>query len=146
MPFGGGGGGGEVVSFVKEWNLGICVWSVGNVFADSLGILLKEGGIFIEEYVAIAPGRLLCVDVIWGGKKFRFIYVYAPCNITERFSFLKCLPVLLMMNRCVVLNGDFNCSLDDGVVGGRRDFSAAFLIDLLVKFNLVDVFKKCWVQ
>ena len=63
-----------------------------------------------------------------GGRLIGLINVHAPCNITERLAFLKLLPDLLATNKRVVLGGDFNVSLDEGVVGGRRDFSVLFFL------------------
>ena len=138
------GGGKDVATFMKDWKWGPSVWSVGNVHADGLGILFKGGGVFIEEFISVVPGRLLCVDVLWGGGKFRLLNVHAPCNISERLGFFKMIPEFLATNRTIILGGDFNVSLEEGVVGSRRDFSVNFLKkEILVKFSLVDCFRAC---
>ena len=137
------GGSNDVKMFVGDWALGPSVWSVGNVFADGLGFLFK-GGVYIEEFLTIVPGKLLCVDVLWGREAYRLINVHAPCNITERLAFFKLIPDLLATNKRVVLGGDFNFSLDEGVVGGRRDFSVLFFKkEVLGKFSLSDCFRAC---
>ena len=70
-----------------------------------------------------------------GGGKFRLLNVHAPCNISDHLGFFKMIPEFLATNRTIILGGDFNVSVEEGVVGGRRDFSVQFLTkEILVKF------------
>lgn len=52
----------DIRTFSKEWTSGASYWSIGNVHSDGLGVLFKDKGFIMEDFVSLVPGRLLVVD------------------------------------------------------------------------------------
>lgn len=132
----------DTITFTKEWTSGVSYWSIGNVHSDGLGIVFKNNGFMIENYVSLVPGRLQCLDARWGEYRFRFINVYAPCVRSKRLDFFKNLPNLWDTNRCVIMGGDFNITLDSLEKNGEVDFSGIYLKKELKEHSLQDAYRE----
>lgn len=96
-------------------------------------------------------GRLICCDLSFHSRNWRFICVYAPSKVSDRKAFFLSLAPLLDTDRDLVLLGDFNCvchSRDHSYLTNRYDAIATFLHQLTEDHNLRDVgaYTPSWVR
>ena len=133
---------GDVGLFSQEWKWGPSAWSVGNVHADGLGILVKGWKWTIRESVDIVAGRAMFVDLEVDSARFRVINVYGPTRSGRRLEVFRELTASLNTTRRIILAGDFNVSLDGGGTGsGGVDYSARALAEVVRDYALVDIFR-----
>ncbi|KAK3553802.1 hypothetical protein QTP70_012239 [Hemibagrus guttatus] len=82
----------------------------------------------------VVPGRIVCVDEVWRGIKFRAIGVYAPCGGGQWQGFFRLLEPLLCTNRQLLVGGDFNVDVE---AEGRRE-----LAQVMMGVGLTDAFRR----
>lgn len=135
---------GDCKKFMKEWKHGPSFWNIGNVHSDGVGILFKGQDCQIQERMIVVPGRVMYVDGIVRGEKFRFINMYAPTGKSERLEVFKKIPDILATNRKIVFGGDFNTAIDDLNRDhiNVKDFSASYLKKVTGDFELVDGYRE----
>ena len=128
--------------FLRSGSGGPSAWSVGNVHADGLGILVKGLKWTIRDSVDIVAGRAMFVDLDVDLARFRVINVYGPMRSGRRLVVFRELNASLNTSRRIILAGDFNVSLDGGGTGsGGLDYSARALAELVRDYALVDTFR-----
>lgn len=132
-----------------EWGL----WWKGN-FALShdtrnsagVAILFSESGniLKVEE---IVKGRLLLTQIEYKGIEFVFVKVYAPNNGPERLEFFMGLRNVIEKyddNACLILEGDWNCTIDfvvDRSGEEPHNKSSDALKKVINEFQLTDVWR-----
>lgn len=104
----------DVSVFSREWTKGGAYWSVGGVHSSMVGILFGDRGFTVEEVFTVVQGRILGIDCVWGGRKLRVVCVYAPVTAPQRVEAFQELAKVLIMNRVLIVGGDFNVDLEGG--------------------------------
>uniref|UniRef100_A0A672Y4V7 Endonuclease/exonuclease/phosphatase domain-containing protein n=1 Tax=Sphaeramia orbicularis TaxID=375764 RepID=A0A672Y4V7_9TELE len=90
------------------WTKGKCIISIGEDKADGVGIFFRTHDIVIIRRRDIIPGRLLMIDCLYQGDKYRIINVYTAPEARKKTKLFKRLRELLMVGYKVILSGDFN--------------------------------------
>lgn len=126
----------DIKKFTKEWGKGESRWGVGGVHSTGVGILFGRREFKIEQCFSVVQGRVLLVDFVWKGVKFRVTNVYAPSDPVGRKDLFLGLDTILCTNRTLILGGDFNISFDKG-----RDISLRALSSAIDGFGLCDSFR-----
>lgn len=90
-----------------------------------------------------SDGRITCVDTFLGGRKVRFINVYAPVTRSSTNEYFKNLWNYMPKKPPCVVVGDFNCVLDSnrdirGPGQGKSHYHARELKKLLTYYNMSD--------
>uniref|UniRef100_A0A3Q4B746 Endonuclease/exonuclease/phosphatase domain-containing protein n=1 Tax=Mola mola TaxID=94237 RepID=A0A3Q4B746_MOLML len=73
-----------------------------------LGIFFKKHDVTITKRRDMIPGRLLLIDCLYLGHKFRLINVYTASERTKKMLFLKKLREIVNVGFSLILCGDFN--------------------------------------
>lgn len=134
---------GDESAWLLEWQGGVYM---SHLSSNSSGVAILLAPTFQPEIVGVhdvVPGRLLHLAVRLDGVAMHFINVYAPRRGVMQTRLFRQLSTLLSSidpGDCVILGGDFNCTLEvEDRSGLQRDpASAKTLKELVGSFDLVD--------
>lgn len=91
-------------------------------------------------------GRAALLDALIGGEVWRFLVIYAPNDMTQRYAFFESLSQYFGATGNLVLLGDFNCVLSAGDRSSSRDdvdSSADYLRGIVEAFGMCDAADSC---
>ena len=91
-------------------------------------------------------GRLILLNLEISKKQFTIVNVYAPNDVNERIIFFRrvhsFIDTYAINEGNLIVGGDFNCVLSgDDRMSGKMDKSTEALKNVLVKLNVVDIWR-----
>uniref|UniRef100_A0A3Q3VXC6 Endonuclease/exonuclease/phosphatase domain-containing protein n=1 Tax=Mola mola TaxID=94237 RepID=A0A3Q3VXC6_MOLML len=121
------------------WNgqcFGILLW---------LGIFFKNHDVTITKIRHIIPGRLLLIDCLYLGQKFRLINVYTAPERTKKMQLFKKLREIVNVGFNLILCGDFNTVTKDQDRIAATPFQIAregkLLVEVCKSASLSDLYR-----
>ena len=99
------------------------------------------------SFQEIIPGYLASLDFVDNNIELTLINVYAPSKGTDRRSVFKRLRLYMRqldLQKCIVMGGDFNCTLQPARdQNGAEPYpgSARLLLDIIRDFSLQDIWQ-----
>lgn len=133
----------------KMWWEGNIFFSHGSNVSGGVAILFaKDLNMKVISLREIEKGRVLVVQVEIMGLIFVFVNIYAPNKGAERINLFKKLDDGLKVvdkNECLVLGGDWNCTLDFTMDrNGEEPYppSANVLSNIIRDYELVDIWRE----
>uniref|UniRef100_A0A3Q3WQ38 Endonuclease/exonuclease/phosphatase domain-containing protein n=1 Tax=Mola mola TaxID=94237 RepID=A0A3Q3WQ38_MOLML len=107
--------------------------------ADRVGIFFENHDVTIAKRRDIIPGRLLLIDYLYLGHKFRFINVYTAPERTKKMQLFKKLREIVNVAFNLILWGDFNTVTEDQDRIAVTPFQIALK---LLLFHSTEIFSK----
>ena len=130
----------------KNW-VGKWFWSFGSSNSRGVGIFLSCNLNFhLDHFYYDTEGRIILVDITIDVVKFRLLNVYLPNSATERKDFINELDNYLLVNRALIIGGDWNfvenTKLDRNTVPDNvGTFGKVEISKLKSDFHLIDPFR-----
>ena len=130
----------------KDWK-GNSFWSHGTNLSKGVAFLIKDQATLKTlAYDIYEAGRLISLKLDINDQKIQILNIYAPNNPSERKKFIKRLSEYLDDTCCHILAGDFNCVLDGKLdrkpQSSNREPGISELVEIMLNFNLVDIYRK----
>ncbi|MGH0177545.1 UNVERIFIED_CONTAM: hypothetical protein FKN15_075286, partial [Acipenser sinensis] len=134
-------------NWLLEWGGRV---SFSHLTSTSCGVATLFSGSFLPtvlDVVDVEPGRLLHHRIRDGDRIVHLVNVYAPSTGPARVQFFRRMSTYMnniSADECVVLGGDFNCTLEAADrVGGQEHYplSSAALRELTAQLSLVDIWR-----
>lgn len=120
----------------------VCISQSQGASAGCFLLIRKQLNHSLTSLRVDGEGRLICCDISFHSRHWRFICVYAPTKVNDRKLFFLSLAPLLNTDRDLIVLGDFNCvcdTRDHSYITNRYDASASSLQQIVNDNNLIDV-------
>ncbi len=133
--------------FKKGWSGEIYHSFSNSTHSRGVCILLnKKLNVHIVSSASDKCGRIVLLNIEIDKLEYSILSIYAPNAVHERIVFFEQLCAFvdthaLNMNR-IIIAGDFNCTLgNDDRIHVKVDRSTSSLNDVMVRFNLIDLWR-----
>ena len=140
----------ESVEIENEWKMdwkGSSFWNHGTNLSKGVAFLIREHtALTVLSHDIHEAGRLSSLKLEINDQNIQILNTYAPNNASDRKRYMNRLVQYLDESYCHIIAGDFNCVLnsllDRRPASSNRDQGSSELTNLMLVYNLIDIFRK----